>query len=282
MPAADPVAQIRKPRTLAWPTFIAFCLAWGLLITGSYMGYTEQWPLVLSLLLNSIAAFLAFSVMHEASHDAISKHRLLNDGIGQGAMLILTPLWGLPLYRKVHERHHLWTNQSLDKDPDVWIGRGPRWLLPLKWAFVDTFYFLYYARYLASESRSNTVWLIIANLTLAASLAAIILTGWLLPFLLYVFLPVRIASLYLAWSFAYLPHHPHTEVEHSDPYHTTNIRIGHERWLSWLFMGHNYHLIHHLYPDVPFYLYREMWQAKREELLKNPVKQVDAMTGRAL
>ena len=43
----------------------------------------------------------------------------------------------------------------------------------------------------------------------------------------------------------------------------------------------NLHLIHHLYPAVPFYRYGQIWRAQRQALLDKGV-QVRSLTGKVL
>jgi beta-carotene hydroxylase len=77
--------------------------------------------------------------------------------------------------------------------------------------------------------------------------------------LLYYVLPTRIASALLAYSFDYVPHRPHKVRRAEDEYRTSS-RIdgvfgtsGLDLTIPLLFQ--NYHIIHHLYPSVPFYRY---------------------------
>jgi fatty acid desaturase len=44
----------------------------------------------------------------------------------------------------------------------------------------------------------------------------------------------------------------------------TVIRTGWEWLLTPLMMYQNYHLVHHLYPTVPFYRYKKAWLAREQ------------------
>ena len=36
--------------------------------------------------------------------------------------------------------------------------------------------------------------------------------------------------------------------------------------------NHNYHLLHHLYPSAPFYVYQRMWKLRGDTILReNPL-----------
>ena len=53
-----------------------------------------------------------------------------------------------------------------------------------------------------------------------------------------------------------------------NPYAATNVRRGGEPVMKWLFLYQNYHVIHHLFPSVPFYRYLKIWNARREEFTR--------------
>jgi fatty acid desaturase len=52
------------------------------------------------------------------------------------------------------------------------------------------------------------------------------------------------------------------------------VRLGAAWLLTPLFIYHNYHLIHHLWPRVPFYRYGAVWRAKREMLASHQARVV--------
>ena len=67
-------------------------------------------------------------------------------------------------------------------------------------------------------------------------------------------LPAVIAILWLALAFDLLPHLPHTTQER---YYDTRIYPG--RVLNFLFLGQNYHLVHHLWTTIPWYRYQRAY-----------------------
>mgnify|MGYP003709843697 CR=1 FL=1 len=66
--------------------------------------------------------------------------------------------------------------------------------------------------------------------------------------------------------FVFLPHHPADISAHDNKYQASTVRQGWEWLLTPLMVFQNYHLIHHLYPNVPFYNYLKIWNLKRDEL----------------
>ena len=70
------------------------------------------------------------------------------------------------------------------------------------------------------------------------------------------------------------PHCPAQISAKEDKYKETTIRLAKEWLLTPLMVYQNYHLIHHLYPSVPFYKYIKVWNLRRDELIqKNPAIQ---------
>lgn len=257
---------------IAWPTILVFVGSVGLFIGSTYSGITELWPIWISITLNCIASFLAFTVLHEASHYLVCKNHFLNNSIGQVAMLLLSPVIGFKPYRDVHAYHHLHTNHSIAKDPDFWLATGPKYLYMFKWMLMDSYYFYFYVKHQMMSSVSNFLSGVIAIVSFLILVLVIYTYNWEIEFLLYSFIPSRIAAVYLIWSFAYLPHKPHKQQDNPDPIKTTNIYTGNEAWLTPLFMSHNFHLIHHLYPSVPFYRYRQVWDTEKANLKQNQVQ----------
>ena len=71
----------------------------------------------------------------------------------------------------------------------------------------------------------------------------------------------------LAFVFDYIPHWPYHATHAENPYQATGIRLGQEWLWTPLLLSQNFHLMHHLYPLVPFYRYQRLWELKKDELL---------------
>ena len=74
------------------------------------------------------------------------------------------------------------------------------------------------------------------------------------------FVPARLALTALAATFSWLPHQPHSA---TDPYHATTVRSS--PWLTWVLLGQNFHLVHHLDPSIPFYKLERKWRENHDE-----------------
>ena len=79
-----------------------------------------------------------------------------------------------------------------------------------------------------------------------------------------------LASALIIYFFAYLTHKPH---EVHERYRDTNVfwvkgKIL-EPMVNWLYMFQNFHLVHHLFPRVPFYLYPKAFRSLKPVLDKS-------------
>ena len=76
------------------------------------------------------------------------------------------------------------------------------------------------------------------------------------------FIPTRVAALILPICFSWLPHHPFDRTER---YLNTRISL----WTGGgvLMLQQNLHLMHHLWPSVPFYNYGRLYRRLRPALI---------------
>ena len=91
--------------------------------------------------------------------------------------------------------------------------------------------------------------------------------GWWREVLMLWIFPHILASALIIYFFAYLTHKPH---EVHERYRDTNIfwvkgKIM-EPIVNWLYMFQNFHLIHHLFPRIPFYLYSNAFRSLKPVL----------------
>jgi fatty acid desaturase len=97
----------------------------------------------------------------------------------------------------------------------------------------------------------------------------LIINGYLTELLMFWIIPQRISFFFISFIFVYLPHVPNEISEKEDAYRATSIREGMEWLLSPLMMYQNYHLVHHLYPNVPFYRIVKLWNSRLDEHLSH-------------
>ena len=174
-----------------------------------------------------------------------------------------------------------------------WIGWSRDFWVPFLWGLVIP---LYNTRYRAGRGWAlkdfmnrdmypptlaltyATAWYLSVtlapNLPLAMIAFFVFFYGYVGKWLLYFLVATTFSYGFLGFTFDYLPHHPHDTTGADNPYRATAVRLGAEWLLTPLFIYHNYHLIHHLWPRVPFYRYGAVWRAKREMLARHQARVV--------
>lgn len=247
----------------------------GIFACSTMAGIAGTIPIMLSMLLNGFSLYLFFSLMHDAIHENASSHKATNEWLGRVSLFFMIPFAPLEIARWIHLKHHAHT--ACARDPDNFMHHGKWWVLPLRWANFDVFYTIYFVQaYLEGEAiaRRNALAVGFYVLALMGIVAGFIVAGYGMELLLYWFIPSRIGLMFVGCVFVFLPHHPADISAHQDKYAASTIRQGWEWALTPLMAYHNYHLIHHLYPQVPFYNYLKMWDLRDEDILShNPAMQ---------
>jgi ring-1,2-phenylacetyl-CoA epoxidase subunit PaaE len=245
---------------VAMPTLLLLIGGLGLW-TGSTLLYLSDdlaWWATVGL--NAVAGYLLFTVAHDAGHHSASNVKWLNDLMGR----LSTPMFALhaafPVWRFIHMQHHRFTNHDDGSDPDGYTMAGPAWQRPLRWLTIDYAYLFFYLPRLSKRRRPEQIEAVAALVVWVAVYAGLIATGHAVELLVLLFIPSRLAILYLAWAFDYLPHHGLHHRPAEDKLKTTRNRVGLEWLLSPIFLYQNYHLVHHLHPVVPFYRYLQVWR----------------------
>ena len=163
----------------------------------------------------------------------------------------------------LHLRHHAFTNHA-EKDPDHWVQGQSALSIALRCLTIFPHYFRDFflgvtsrtdqARASRNAALLGLTMMVLAALVLSAfGLGREVLALWVGPAVL--------ASGLLAFAFDWLPHAPHIERRRF-----LDTRVIEGRALCALLFCQNYHLIHHLYPRVPFYRYRTLFAVVRPEL----------------
>ena len=269
MSAANPTHQkalsalLKDHPTVAWPTVLMAIFTaggWFLTVYSGFMGWLPIWAA------GTMAAFLAywaFTPVHDATHRSLSKVKVLNDGLGwMCGVPLLSPF---SAFRYMHLTHHKYTNDP-ERDPDYWSGGGHKWTLLLRWLTQDLHYY-YIALKVTRERPLGWVaatW--IGAIAINGPVFYLLFSGYAYETITLILIPSRIAVAILAATFDWLPHDPHEVESRSDRFRATSILI--DPWLTPLFLFQNYHLIHHLYPAVPFYRYAQVWRLEKERLIE--------------
>jgi len=252
---------------VAYPTIILATLLIGLYALVIYLGINHLLPLWVCCIINTILTYLLFTPLHEASHGNISgknrdmKH--IESVIGWLSGLPLTV--PLPMFQHLHFTHHSNTNDE-ENDPDYWVAsRNPFLILFKCFTIIGDYYYFFFketkAQLATTRTKSRYIKSVIGLIFIYALVAFwIFQMGWVYPIMLWL-LPALLASTFLAFAFDWLPHHPHGVQQR---YLDTRIILF--PGLSFLLLSQNMHLIHHLYPNIPFYKYGAAFRKMRKDL----------------
>lgn len=265
-------AQISKRHSgmIAFPTIglalLIFCLYIFVLFmfASGYLG-----PLISTLLLG-ILTFASYTPLHEAVHGNVggikTKYKWLDYVVG----LLMSPLISIPFnsHKKEHLAHHAHTNS--DEDPDVHLQNM---FESVKDCYRET---------LRAIKTQNTF--VMDNFTRTEIAVTI---GWRLLFVLSTGLG-SVPVLFFGWFsgaflttflFSYLPHQPFKDAAR---WKNTNIQLFSVRWFENLMFKQNLHAVHHLFPRVPFYNYRKVFDKLEPSMRKKETPIIDIINRRPI
>ncbi len=260
----------------AWPTIVLFVALMSAYVSIIFLGVSHTVPLWACMLINGVLAYSFYTIHHEANHGNISgryrRFRWIDEVLGNAAAIPLQ-LNFVP-YARSHLLHHAHTNVP-ERDPDFFMAGPGRAIVP-RWAVSTVLKTLLSVpglnrvlpaalpEPLASAARDftvtrrgmmryNQVCLVVLVGSYALGVGNYVLFLW--------WLPAQIGALLLQVWFVWLPHRDFDETAR---YRNTRIRT----WFgsTILLLGQDYHLIHHLYPRVPFYRYRSLFGEIRTSL----------------
>ncbi len=222
------------------------------LVTSSIFGYWHwNWPGWCCFLINVLALHLAGTVIHDASHNSAHRNRIVNAMLGHGSALMLG--FAFPVFTRVHIQHHAHVNDP-DNDPDHFVSTGgPLWLIAARFFYHEIFFFkrrLWRKYELLEWFLSRLFVFSVVGISIYYGFEGYILNYW--------FSPALVVGLALGLFFDYLPHRPFEERNR-----WTNARVYPSGILNLLILGQNYHLIHHLWPSIPWYHYKPAYEVMK-------------------
>lgn len=264
---------LRRP-AIAWPTVLLAVVSLALWAAVAYCGLRWSLPSWATLPLSTLAIYMAFTPMHDATHYSVSReHRWLNEAVG---WLCSVPFIVVPheMFRFLHLNHHKHTNDP-ELDPDH-MEPTRALLVPTKiWGSMWT-WVVYIMRHRDSIDAS-TAWRSVQYLCMNTwVLAVAVYHGFGFQLLQFWVFPTLVGTTILSVVFSYVPHHPATVTRSVNPYGCTSTVDGvfsvgsgdSSRLLTWLLLGQNFHSMHHLYPTIPFYTYAKVWHDHRDEFIR--------------
>ena len=228
-------------------------------------GHLSYWA---AIPINAFLIYLIFTPLHEAVHDNIvsrsTRNRWLESLIGHvSGFVLLAPY---PGFRYLHLHHHQHTNDPVE-DPDYWVKSNNYLMVILRCMVIQPVYIIHLYK-IARDPVAMRAF--IDEMIYVAAYIPVIAAAYWLGFgnnlmLLWV-LPGYIGVVMCPLMFDWPVHHPHTA---RGRFNDSAILLFPKsiRWfMDPIFCGHAYHLMHHLYPRIPFYHYGTAYYAMQREL----------------
>ena len=254
---SEAIKALTVPREFLGPpedfnlTLLIFIVAIALVVFSICGYWLWDWPSLCCFFINVLALHMAGTVIHDASHNVAHKNRVANALMGHGSALMLG--FAFPVFTRVHMQHHANVNDP-ENDPDHFVSTGgPLWLIAARFFYHEIFFFkrqLWRKYELLEWFLSRAFVGTIIYLASQYGFLHYIMNFW--------FVPALVVGLALGLFFDYLPHRPFQERDR-----WKNARVYPSPILNLLIMGQNYHLIHHLWPSIPWYKYQGAYYATK-------------------
>ncbi len=224
-----------------------YCLA----ALSIWQWYQGNWPLPVLVALAFIALHMEGTVIHDACHKAAHPNRWINQAMGHGAAILLG--FSFPVFTRVHLQHHSHVNDPKN-DPDHIVSTfGPVWLIAPRFFYHEYFFFerkLWRKYELMQWGIERSLFITIVIVGFQHDFMNVIYNLW--------FGPALMVGVTLGIFFDYLPHRPFLSRNK-----WKNARVYPGRVMNWLIMGQNYHLVHHLWPSIPWFEYKPAYEATK-------------------
>ncbi len=258
----------RNTPDIAWPT-LRLALGVFLALAASVYGVISgALPMVAGIVINTIIMYGTYTVLHEAIHGNIirgnPKWRWVNKAVGTAIAAVLWMFY--EPHKKSHIAHHKKCNT--DEDPDIYargsFGVVSLWRLPLATLSNLNPFALYQSCrsfHVANRHRRNSF--LTFGIYVAVT-AALNYAGYGFEFVMLWLVPYVIGNSIMLIFFTWVPHHDHQE---TGRYRDTRVSVWPGGAL--LTQGQNLHLIHHMLPAVPYYLYEATFKEIRPLMEQN-------------
>ncbi len=257
---------------VAWPSAllgIAVLASFAAVCTAGVMGIIPLW---VGLILNSLILYVCQTPLHEASHGNIagreSRLMWLNHVIGFLCGAIL--LHEYRAFRATHLMHHRDTNNP-EYDPDNWVKVKTPILVIWRCLTIFAFYNHFFFKQIVFKpdvpgNKALALHVIAVYWALYTVMFWLINLGFWRELLALWVGPHILGSAIIIFFFAYLTHSPQDETSRYRNTNVFRVKGPLERAANWIYLFQNYHLIHHLFPRVPFYLYSKAFDDLRPVL----------------
>ena len=243
-PLTIPPKELLSPPGDFNPTLLMFSVVVMMLVLSNFGYWLWEWPHWLCFSINTLALHCSGTIIHDACHQSAHRNRIVNAILGHCSALILA--FAFPVFTRVHLQHHGNVNHP-ENDPDHYVSTGgPLWLIAVRFLYHEVFFFqrrLWRNYELLEWFISRLIIITIVYISVQYHFLGYILNFW--------FIPAFLVGITLGLFFDYLPHRPFVERNR-----WKNARVYPGKVLNILILGQNYHLIHHLWPSIPWYNYQ--------------------------
>jgi beta-carotene hydroxylase len=233
---------------------------WTIAWVGYLSGHVPGWVAVV---LNFMSTYIGLTVFHESAHGTGFRSERSNRifAVVPALMLTMTPTgFGI-----CHLKHHAHINDP-DLDPDHWVARRPA-ALRLFWLVTTAVNY----RYRWYRNGWGTPWQrrrqMVFDVVLLSSPFVAASYGHLAAALVLYWIPTPLAGIFLFYTFDFLPHYPFSS---SERFKDTRVQLGRVRHA--ILLGQSYHLVHHLWMNVPWFHYRAVFEALEPELRERGIR----------
>ena len=249
----------------AWLTVLLGVASSGLFFALPFMVAAGMVSFLVAAPAMAILTYIAYTALHEAAHGSVSGARQdlrwVNEVVGYLSGLVL----GVPLtaHRHEHLAHHRHTNDP-EADPDFALSdltRSPvAAVRTAAKAIIQNYSYYMQQRWELGNATQNRNFCLEVVAIFGVRVAIVLMTDPVAALALFLIGGLG-GTVLLGFLFANLVHNPYRDVgRYLDT--STIVAAGPlNTVMTWLWLFQNYHSIHHLFPRVPFYRYRELFDA---------------------
>lgn len=247
---------------VAWPTVIFGCaiiVGYPSVLIAAGLGMMPVWAAFIIL---SVLVYASYTVVHEAVHGSISGKETSLDWLNEGLGHLAAQVLGAPFvaHRKEHIDHHRFTNIA-DQDPDLPLVSGSLLTVLMGVLRVLPLQTSHYMRahWIHASRRDRIVLAVEIMVMILWRVAFLVWVGWQVGLLLLIgasAVGVFITLVFFAW----IVHWPHASVGRFVDTTTFVFPGVIDDVVTRLWLYQNYHSVHHLFPRVPFYRYRQVFR----------------------
>lgn len=247
---------------VGWPTILLGLAIVGIYITTLALVVNREINLVIAYIAVSLLTYAMYTVLHEAIHGSIQgkqkSYSWVNSCFGYlGGQILFIPF---KIHQQEHLAHHRHTNKK-DHDPDLFI-KDDRLISLIIGSILVTFvqYKYFFTRSWQHTKLEDKLIILVEILTMISWRIAFITNGLAFEALVLFVFGTLTGIFITVVLFVWLVHRPHDETERYKNTNTIIMPQWSNGFITWLWLYQNYHSIHHLFPRVPFYKYKKLFE----------------------